>query len=312
MGIMGAAGYLIVLLRYLEQRRGQATSLAARLGPPHPILALALITWPIEMALSNLSGRVYPHYQLAGLPALAILTASFAHAFLTLTKPFFEQRRMFISAPMWLFMLLILANMPGLLLWSNGTLPKLFRMDEYHAKAHNLRDYVVRATEEKDYVFVWGMNAGVNFLAHRRAPSRFSYISPLIMADYHGDEDVEELLADLRQHPPALIIDTSPTHSVPPLDPEDRLNFHSPDPAQDWAALMPIMVYISDHYEWRDTLQWGDWRVYVYTGLPASPLTPADQTGIINTAKSTSSGWYFAADSRCPAGLNRTVCRLPR
>jgi hypothetical protein len=79
--------------------------------------------------------------------------------------------------------------------------------DYYYADIAALAQHVSETTAPEDTVLVYGLDAGINFLAHRHSPTRFGFQYPLVI----GTEEFKtryraEFLQALEAHPPRLII----------------------------------------------------------------------------------------------------------
>ncbi|MBN1461265.1 MAG: glycosyltransferase family 39 protein [Armatimonadetes bacterium] len=136
-------------------------------------------------------------------------------------------------------------------------------------------DYVRHSTQADDDVLVWGdYSQTTNFLADRRSPTRFVY-QPYLYEAAFGDSLVRAFLADLRAHPPALIIDTSPSSS-PYLERPSiaavQGAWSERQPADFGSAWRDVGTYLRDNYHQVSTLPHEPhWVVYRPLEPPSGP-----------------------------------------
>ncbi len=116
-------------------------------------------------------------------------------------------------------------------------------------------NYIRSNSDSDDFVLLWGAEAGVNFAAQRRSPSRFVYQYPLYMRGYVNEQIIEEFLGDVIRKRPRLIIDT-----------------HNPEtPFYDFPiqtdTIMSRIEYLKTHYRYKGEIN--GWTVYEFDdGLP--------------------------------------------
>lgn len=248
--VLGGAGWAwgLWLLRHAPDRR--------RFLDRHVLLALALFDLPIELFLLGISGRIYPHYSILWLPALAVLTAFFVQAWPD--HPLRHHPRLAVLERRWLQVGLVAA-----LVISTGVL--FFRRlstDTYETTQSIIADYVEAQVDEDDTILVWGADTQVHFATDQPAPTRYVYQYPLYTRDYQDEAMIEEFLLDLQTERPVLIIDGSGhTDKVPPLSGGMRDHWigdwgdsYSAPPDMD-----EVFDYIDTHYEQIATLDdYGD------------------------------------------------------
>jgi hypothetical protein len=102
------------------------------------------------------------------------------------------------------------------------------------------------------YVYVWGNEPAVYFLARRQSVSRYPDLFALEMPQYDNQRRVAELADDLRKTMPCAIVDTSPGDPiVAPLDPQLRAQW-SPSIEEggihSYAAFQPVYDFVSANY----------------------------------------------------------------
>lgn len=165
------------------------------------LLLIGLIGLPIELLLVSASGRTYPHYYMALLPILSILTAFSLWKFLSTfnLQQVSPQLRVAYS-------LAILVSLG----WSYfDTYWQQVRSFQAPAPQHEQAAlFIQNKSTPEDYVLLWGAESGINFVAQRPSPTRYVYQYPLYQAGYVSDMHIAEFLADLEATPPRFIIDT--------------------------------------------------------------------------------------------------------
>ncbi len=229
------------------------------------LLALAVIAFPIEFLLVSASIREYAHYYEAWFPVIGVLAGFFAGSILGggtgKAKGSFS-----LHGIIWQVALVLgMAMMP---VYSSITaaLP-IGRPPSVIAQA---AAYVRDHTRPGDYVLVWGADVSINFVSQRRSPTRFMHQYPLFTRGYETPEMIGEFLAEMKAHPPALIIDTSPVNNhVPPIDNGQRAS-------EGWRSWGPdgiyatspdtdeMFAYLNSNYEKTGSLVQGGKTAFVY------------------------------------------------
>ena len=181
---------------------------AARLLAPaqpgegwRPLWLVAVIAMPIEWVLAGIGGRAEPHYYMAFLPTLAVLTGAMFWVLLSQLPPWRLPRGVRV---------LLLGSLPLLLVASS--------LSDYRAEMNAYREqgnpavveYLQANTAPRDLVLLWGAETSVNFHARRKSPTRYVYHYPLSNHRYVNEAMILEFLDALLQQPPRLLIDTKP------------------------------------------------------------------------------------------------------
>jgi hypothetical protein len=120
--------------------------------------------------------------------------------------------------------------------------------------------YLQQNSQPEDTVLVWGNEPAVNFLANRRAPSRYLFATQLLLSDGRAAERLEEYLEDLRRSPPALLAqEVAPEIHLPPLAGAQGAECGKcpPEALPAWARLHQ---FVAENYVLADNI--GDWTVY--------------------------------------------------
>jgi len=221
------------------------------------LLSVALVGLPVELVLAGASGRSFPHYYIAWLPVLGVLSAFLASAVISAIMRGRPHEP--VLRPWMVAVCLVLAGVPLAVRFAPRATAHATR------RAGNpVASYIMEKTGPGDSVLIWGAEARLNFLARRRAPTRFVYQYPLYMRGYQKAGHVRRLLRDLSLDPPALIIDASPSsRSIPPIDTDERSRWRPTD-RYDMPPMMDLVFdHILRHYEISGTVGPGKWPVYV-------------------------------------------------
>ncbi len=271
----GQLGYLVVgavsaawvlTLRRVLRRHGERTD--------GDVLALLTVVWlPVEVVLAATSGYSREQYYFPWLLPAALLFAFGLVELPKLGRRAPERRRLSLGRTA--AALLAAMAFAGLLAPTATILHNLagsvVHYRSYSAttsQAEQIAAYVDARTAPGDEVLVWGgYNATVNLLAERRSPTRYVMQLALYHESYAA-KGVPEFLRELKTHPPALILDTSPTYgpawgmAVPPLAATSNPWASSPAPvAAAWAA---VYSYVHEHYRSAGRLEFAPgWPVYV-------------------------------------------------
>lgn len=179
--------------------------LLAVLSPKRDLWILfLLILFPLEVVLSSLSGRGYPHYYITWMPALAILGAHLLAELPGLCKSL-DARRAWASLGVFLACFTLLA---APLADTAASLRQVAtnRQDGIEMDAP-LAAYLRRNTEPDDAVLVWGGRLAYNYLSQRASPSSVLFY-PLLVASPISTRLSERFLAEIQANPPAVIVDT--------------------------------------------------------------------------------------------------------
>lgn len=238
---------LFVALRPVFSRRH-------REAQPAIVVTMALwaaLTFPIDLALTNVTHRAYEHYYVTIVPSLVLLLALSLDVFqrrLHLDQP--DRQLTFVRAGIWAY--LVLAVVTGPLA---GTLVRLWLVDwdvTGPTRHMTLTEYVLENTEPEDYVLVWGASTAINFEAERNSPVSYHYGYPLIVPGYTTPEQIEEIVGQLAASLPLLIVDTTLRDGIriPPLDAERRKKWWEMGGRQDVADLDLLFDFVADHCEY--------------------------------------------------------------
>lgn len=232
---------------YVRQSRHLPTSRQnRRMATEATLLLWAVLAFFADLCLANVTGRGYSHYYVPLIPTTALL--------ITLSLPAIrrfgaqpDRRPRLIAAGLQLYL-------GGLLLGVSlgASLFRFWMVDWDIAGPERRRDVVSYVTEHTDpdqTVLVWGVDTVINFQSGRNSPTEYTYGYPLVVPGYTTDEDIQDVVLDLKTNRPALIIDTTLRDGdrVPPLDPVRRAQWWNAGGRQDIVNLDPIYRFVSDH-----------------------------------------------------------------
>jgi len=212
----------------------------------NPLVFIAVMDLPIEVALITISGRSILHYYLTPLPVMAILTGIFIYS----TPILMEQispvsfQRIKKLVPAILLAIIALAQVGQIIYY-----PEYVRALSTNDRTQVV-DYILKNTEENDKVLIIGAESVVNFLARREAPTRYVYQYPLALL---GRRPMfEEYFNQILGNKPILIIDTRGRAQL-----TEKLY----QPLQKRSQIVRDGVkYLGENYE--QVAQFGEWFVY--------------------------------------------------
>lgn len=226
------------------------------------IKILILISFPIEIYLSGLSGRIHTHYLVTWLVPMALLAGSF---FSTLISNFPKKKIFKTNISMNLAIILILDLF---LVFFTLTMhyreistsvsyfidnQKLY-ISDLNNESKEIIDCLNQKSSSDDTVLFWGNELTYNFLTNRETPSRFSNIQTFTNTNYIDEAMLAEFMDDILENKP-LIIDTSPTNSnTPALLGE----------AGKYPSVELIKKFIQSNYIQSDLIASNGWIVYEF------------------------------------------------
>lgn len=179
-----------------------------------------LIWFPVEILLSNLSGRNFTHYYISWALAVAIYSAfAFAEFWQMLFKvpaleSWSDNVSVIVSAVM---VMMIFAVSPSTWTRYMGTIRA--GGDEY---IDPVSAYIRDNSKPDDLMLTWYPEMGVNFMSGQMSPVKYLYY-PLFLDGSLTKEIEDSYYDDLTKNPPQLILDCSRSvDAIPSLDPLTR------------------------------------------------------------------------------------------
>jgi hypothetical protein len=183
-----------------------------------------LFWFPIEIGISNLSGRNFNHYYISWIPAIALyITFLFSTISAWIFKvipsiKFPEKINPFALLGFILFVILVSPSTNARYI---QTLQHLATKDPLVYR-HPISDYIRENTQPTDLVLTWYSDTGINFMAERTSPAKYVYY-PLFLKDSLTQEIESSYINDITTKQPELILDCArEVDAVPSLDPETR------------------------------------------------------------------------------------------
>lgn len=240
----GLLGYLLLLARGIEQRRLE------------PWALFLIILWPLEIALSGLSGRGYDHYLIPWMVTLGILTAILADSLFPALNRYAAGKA--LPAAAILLFLGILLSLNGLSEYGQTFQRLAFERQKGIEIDHPVAAYLRKHSQPDDMVLVWGARLAFNVLSRRETPSAYLFY-PLLVDVPFSRQMSDQFYADLTTKKPLLIVDTALVNQdlVPALDPAIRREqFKS---GKLWPTLPEninaVLEFIDQNYELTETIQ---------------------------------------------------------
>lgn len=227
---------------------------ALRKSPSNEADALPLSTFQVWVALSfvldfvaaNITNRAYYHYYITPLPAMTLLILIGLITLSKLSWPHPTCRLVKVGAWSYAGVMLI-----GLAAFIISTFVYFERNGSMFGPAikWRLAAYAETHTDPNDRVLVWGASSGINFQSGRRSPTNWHYGYPLLVPGEISEKYVADLVQDLNENPPEMIIDTTlqDGNRIPPLDPALRYEWWREGGRRDVENLKPIYDFVADH-----------------------------------------------------------------
>lgn len=206
----------------------------------------ALVSLPVDLMLTNITGRGYEHYYVSLIPAGMLLISFGLDLILAIRlRPALLRRGIALAA--WGFLLVAAGSRPieSLIKRMDSVDWNINRptRDEFFA------EYIEANTDPDETVLVWGASSAYNFQSKRLSPTQYHYAYALIVPGYTTDEQIQEVVDDLITKQPPLIIDDarSTPWRVPPLDQEWRESWWRRGGRRDLPNLEPLYQFVADH-----------------------------------------------------------------
>ena len=214
-----------------------------------------LIWFPLEIVLSNLSGRNFTHYYISWVLAVAIYSA-------------------FVFAEFWQ----VTFRVPALEGWNDGfsvvasagLIMMLFAISPatWGRYGESIRvggeyidpvsAYIRDNSKPEDKLLTWYPEMGVNFMSGRPSPVKYVYY-PLFLEGSLTKEIEDSYFADLTSNPPELILDCSRSvDAIPSLDAAAREEQYSTPGVKKKMYIQPnmndIFEFVEQNYQLENTL----------------------------------------------------------
>lgn len=216
-----------------------------------------LLFWfPIEILLSNLSGRGFTHYYISWMLAVAVYCAFvFAHFWqITFKVPALhglsDGLGAFISLALIVMLFIVF---PSASVRYGKTISQLFSGTGKMEYVDPLPAYIRDNTQPDDLVLTWYPDMGVSFMAGRSSPIKYVYY-PLFLEGSLTEEIESAYISDLMTKRPEMILDCSRSvDAIPSLDQATRKEQFSMPGLKKKMYIQPgmeqIFSFVSENYQ---------------------------------------------------------------
>ncbi len=215
-----------------------------------------LLAWfPIEILLSNLSGRNFAHYYISWTLAVAVYCAFIFSEFWQVAFKVSSQQSwsnkldVYVSAAL---VIILFVVFPTSVTRYNETINQLLNRAGMMEYADPISAYIRENSQPDDFLLTWYPEMGVNFMAGRMSPVKYLYY-PLFLEDSLPSEVESAYIKDLAAIPPELILDCSrEVDAIPSLDPVARKEQYSTPGVKRKMYIHPgmeqIFSFVSENY----------------------------------------------------------------
>jgi hypothetical protein len=221
-----------------------------------------LLFWfPIEVLLSNLSGRSFTHYYISWTLAVAVYCAFvFAEfwqiAFKTSSLQWWNERVGVFASAALIVALFVISPSTGLRY--GQTISQLFNPARAMEYIDPLSAYIRENTQPDDLVLTWYPERGINFVSGRTSPVKYTNY-PLFIEDSLTEEIESTYIDGLITNRPELILDCSRgVDAIPSLDLATRQEQYSTPGVKRkmyiHAGMEQIFSFVSENYHIENTI----------------------------------------------------------
>ena len=228
------------------------------------LVDIFLLVWfPIEIFLSNLSGRNFSHYYITWTLAVAVYSAAVFAGFESYVLQSKFGRNLTANLYQGISLFLIL----GLLVVSSSTVKRygdtFYKLIFDHRwrleYSDSLSEYIRANTKKDDLVLTWYPETGINFMAQRASPVKLVYY-PLFLEGTLSTAAENDYIKDLTVNKPKMIVDCSHiVDAIPSLDPTLRARQFSRPGLKKKMYIQPgmekIFSFVSENYHIENTVE---------------------------------------------------------
>ena len=226
------------------------------------LLETFLLFWfPIEILLSNLSGRGFTHYYISWALAVAVYCAFVFAEFWQIT--FKVPALHGLSDGLGIFISLALIVMLFVIFPSSSTrygetVSRLFSRAGGLEYVDPIPAYIRDNSQPDDLVLTWYPEMGVSFMAGRSSPVKYLYY-PLFLEGSLTEEIESTYITDLTTKHPEMILDCSRSvDAIPSLDPVTREQQYSTAGLKKKMYIQPgmeqVFTFVSENYHIENTI----------------------------------------------------------
>lgn len=214
-----------------------------------------LIWFPIEILLSNLSGRNFTHYYISWTLAVAVYSAFAFAEFWQVTFKVSALEGWSDNAGGVASVVLVI----GLLAVSPSTwgrYAETFRSGGEYIDP--VSAYIRDNSKPDERLLTWYPDMGINFMAGRASPVKYLYY-PLFLEGSLTKEIEDRYFDDLTENPPQLILDCSRSvDAIPSLDPPTREEQYATPGLKKKMYIQPgmndIFEFVEQNYQLENTI----------------------------------------------------------
>jgi hypothetical protein len=210
------------------------------------VINLFFVFWfPVEILLSNLSGRDFSHYYISWALAVAFYNTMLFDEVKRFLRHRFALQYIEKLSYVSITIVLIISLLPSL--------PRYIKVLSLSASPnqpqeyiHPISQYIQENTQPTDLVLTWYPDMGINFMAERTSPVKYVYY-PLFLGETLTSEIENEYISDLTSRRPALILDCSrEVDAIPSLDVTTRKEQFATPGLRSKMYIPPSMAILND------------------------------------------------------------------
>jgi uncharacterized membrane protein len=186
-------------------------------------LLVILLGWPMEAALSTLSGRNYPHYFIGWAPYIGIFSSVVVFVIL---QRFVQHQEKYAGYVLLALMAVTLLGHMNTWRDYKAVMGRLWASRHPALQYYDpVALYIMENTSPGDKVFVWGFRPIINFVSGRESPVSFLPYPLIHVKSELGNHWADQFYSQFTSDPPALVInmiEDADRDRIPDLDPAVR------------------------------------------------------------------------------------------
>ena len=234
---------------------------AARATEPRRAVAVAMLLWiGVSLVLFVVQGRFYAHYAVPLAVPFAILAGlGLDRAAQSLARTGAAPGRAVIVLP--LLITLLVSVVAGSVSGAMQMAPVADANVRMLAVSERLRDLPTGT------MLIWGNEPHLYALADRAPSTAFAYLYPLTTPGYSTTALIDDVVFELAEHPPAVVIDAGSDGPGQPGFLPLLIDRPVTTDGRDLDLLGPLRTFVADHYNLAATV--AGWPIYVLRDGPA-------------------------------------------
>ncbi len=227
------------------------------------LMSVVFLSLIIDLAFLAASGQNFGHYLQVLIPAMSMAVVYLVDA----VRRSMQKERFNRTMQVALLSAILVVFLGGGLEMAGKETPSLQNLKAFYSEASllssqhsQLEQYIIDHSTPDRSVLVWALHPGMNFVTHRRSPTRYIFLPHLFTPTPSGPNGFAELMAELQADPPELItVQLDPYSSLPFFgDPNDP-RCSDCDPLVK-AGMAQLNDYVNANYRLVNTI-W-DWQIY--------------------------------------------------